>query len=197
MFKFLLVLLAGGALTAGATTITFQPTAQTVNLGGTATVNVNLSGLSANQAIGAFDLVVDSNPSIITPTSITFFSDLGDPTLELTGPTFTASSAEAAEVSFESTATLLGLQGTQPFSLFSVTYQAVGLGTSTLTLGASPEYLADGDGTILADPSVVNGSITVMGTMAATPEPSSLVLLATGLGAAVTTLKRRGLVRQS
>jgi len=197
MYKLLFCLMAGGALTASASTITFQPTSQTVNLGATATVDVNLSGLSAGQALGAFDLLVDSNSSIIDPTSVTFFNYLGNPTLELTGSNLTSSSVEAAETSFETTATLLGLQGTQPFSLFAITYNAIGVGTSTLTLGSFPEILADGSGNKLALPTVTAGSITVVnGSPSTVPEPSTLVLMMSGLGVLGSAVRRRHLAQR-
>lgn len=195
MFKRLFLLFTmGGALTAGASTITFQPTAQTVSLGATATVDVNISGLSTNQVLGAFDLLVDSNSSILTPTGVVFFSSLGDPTLELTGSTLTASSVEAAETSFLDTSALQGLQANQPFSLFALTYKAVGVGTSSLTLGSNPEILADGSGTILAAPTVTAGSITVTNNMGVTPEPSTLLLVTTGGGAVAAFVRRRRIV---
>jgi hypothetical protein len=190
--KILLLLVAGTAFAARASTITFQPASQTINLGASTTVDVNLGGLSANQAIGAFDFLVLNNSSIIVPTSVTFFSDLGDPTLELTGSTLANASAEAAETSFESTATLLALQANQPFSLFQVTYTAVGLGTSSLTLGSSPEILADGSGKILTDPTVTAGSITVVnGGISPVPEPSSFALLGSGACILIGAVKRR------
>ncbi len=191
MIKRLLLLFIGsGVLAAQASTITFQPVSQTIALGSSTTVDVTISGLSAGQALGAFDLFVLSNSSILTATSVKFFSYLGAPGSELTGTTFAAGSTEAAETSFESTATLLALQGVQPFSLFELTYKGTGVGTSSLTLG-SPLILADGSGTKLAAPTVVAGSITVQGTPSPVPEPSSLALLGTGCGSLMMYLKRR------
>jgi hypothetical protein len=200
MFKLLVFLMAGGALTASASTITFQPTFQTINLGATATVDIGVSGLSVNQAIGAFDVLVLSNAAIIAPTSVTFFSALGVPSFELTGDTFTSNSVEVAEASFETTSTLLGLQSSQPFSLFELTYTGVGIGTSSLTLGSTPDILADGSGAILPNPTVGPGSITVQGTgpnPSPTPEPSTFVLLATAVGVLGSSVKRRYLAQQA
>jgi hypothetical protein len=104
-----------------------------------------------------------------------------------------STSPRFAETSFESTATLLGLQSSQTFSLFELTYTAVGAGTSSLTLGSDPLILADGDGTILPAPTVNAGSITVTGGTPppVVPEPSTFVLLGTGGGLLLSTFKRR------
>ena len=195
--QLLSLLFAGCALAANASTISFQPVSQTIALGTSTVVDVRISGLSTNQALGAFDLFVLNDASILKPTDVLFFSSLGDPGTELTGSTLAAGSAEGAETSFESTATLLALQATQPFSLFELTYEAVGVGTSSLTLGA-PLVLADGTGVMLGAPTVVAGSITVTGTMpppppppSQVPEPSSLALLGTGCGSLFVVLRRR------
>ena len=189
------VLLAGITMTAGASSITFQPTSQTINLGDSALVNVQVSGITRSQALGAFDLLVLNDPSILRPTAVTFFNSLGDPFLELTGSALTSGSVEAAETSFEDTSTLSGLQAGQPFLLFELTYSGIGVGTSSLTLGANPEILADGSGAILTLPTVTAGSITVLGgtppPTSVTPEPSSFALLASGAGALMTAVKRR------
>lgn len=187
-----LLLLLASAFSAHAATITFQPNAQSIALGASTTVDVRVSGLSANQVIGAFDLFVLNNASIIKATNLTFFSALGAPGSELTDFSLGSSSVEAAETSFESSATLLGLQNSSPFSIFRLTYMGVGAGTSSLTLG-SPLYLADGTGAILPAPTVVAGSITVVGgtPVTTTPEPSSLALLGSGSSLLLVALRRR------
>lgn len=185
------LLICSGTLAAHASTISFQPTSQTINLGSSTTVNVEISGLSSSQALGAFDLFVKSNSSILSATNVLYYSFLGGS--ELTGTVFGSGSTEASEVSFESTATLLALQATQPFSLFEITYKGIGVGTSSLTLG-SPLVLADGAGNKLAAPTVTAGSITVDGVPpppSPVPEPSSLALLSTGCGSIMMFLKRR------
>lgn len=191
--RLLFILLASSALAANASTITFQPTAQTINLGESTTVDVSLGGLSAREALGAFDLFVANNASIITPTGVFFYNNLGDASLQLTDSILSGGLANAAETSFESTATLLALQSSQPFSLFRLTYTGVGVGTSALTL-ATGSILSDGAGNILSDPDVTPGSITVLdGGLSPVPEPSTLALLGSGVSLLMATVKRRRL----
>jgi|GEM_PF-2348839 len=190
--RLLFILLASSALAANASTITFQPTSQIINLGASTSVDVSIGGLSAREALGAFDLFVTNNSSIITPTSVLFYNNLGDASLQLTDSLLSGGLANAAETSFESTATLLALQSSQPFALFRLTYMGVGVGTSALTLGDG-SILADGNGTILSDPTVTPGSITVVedGGMSPVPEPSTLVLLSSGVSVLMASVKRR------
>jgi len=191
--RLLFILLASSALAANASTITFQPTSQTINLGESTTVDVSLGGLSARDALGAFDLFVSNNASIITPTGVFFYNNLGDSSLQLTDAILSGGLANAAETSFESTATLLALQSSQPFSLFRLTYTGVGVGTSALTLAAG-SILSDGAGNILSDPNVTPGSITVLdGGLSPVPEPSTLALLGSGVSLLMATVRRRRL----
>jgi hypothetical protein len=189
-----LSLLASCALTAGASTITFQPTSQTVNLGASTTVDVLIGGLAPGVALGAFDLFVTSNSAIISATNVTFFSNLGAPGSQITGTTFSNLFTEGAETSLAATAALLALQSTQPFSLFELTYKGVGVGTSSLNLGnLANEYITDGGGIILPNPTVTAGSITVLGTVpvTTTPEPSTWLLVTSGAGMLTSAIKRR------
>jgi hypothetical protein len=190
--RLLLLVVSSGFLAAHASTITFQPTSQTIALGSSTTVNVLISGLSAGQALGAFDLFVLNNSTILSATGLTFGSSLGAPGSEFTGTTFASGSTEGAESSNEATSTLLALQASQPFSLFQLTYKGIGVGTSSLTLG-TPLYLADGSGSFfpLPAPTVLAGSITVTGPTSVTPEPSSLALLSTGYGTMLMYWRRR------
>ena len=181
MYKtWLLTLAAFGTLTVQAATLTLLPTSQNLNVGDTGSVAVQVTGLTANQAVGAFDLTVLSDPAIVSATSVIYLGALGNANLELTGSSLTAGLTNVAETSFETTATLLGLQAGQPLSLFQITYSALSPGTSQLLFGLSPRILADGTGGFIPITTAETASITVQGTEI-TPEPKSLGLLTGGM----------------
>ena len=181
MFK--KIILAGALLAASvcvnASTITFSPVSQNVNLGNTVGVDV-LASVTAGTAVGEFDLTVLFDSTKIQATGITFLGFLGSPGSELTSTDLSVpGAANAAELSLETTATLLGLQSSQPFALFHVDFQGNGLGVSPLTFKAAPRILGDGNGGAITLDTVGSGSITVLGGTGV-PEPSTLGLLALG-----------------
>jgi hypothetical protein len=186
MLKQITLLTALLSLATGLTaaTISFSPSSQSVAQGDAVNVDITVSGLTANQVIGGFDLTVLSDSSIVTNTGVTFASALGTPSLELTSSSFGVGTASASEVSFEDSATLDGLQSSPPFSIFRLTYTATGVGTSTLGFALTPRDLSDGAGNLIASTALTfgTGSITVTGTGSGVPEPAAFLLSSLGLG---------------
>jgi hypothetical protein len=181
-----------GAVSARADLISFTPATQTINVGGTATIDVQVSGLAAGKAVGSFDLTVLSNSSIVTPLSVLFLGSLGVPADEITGSDLSVAGAvNAFEVSLEDTATLLGLQSSQPFSLFRISYQGIAVGSTILTLKSTPRVVSDGDGTIIPFTNTATATINVVGSTDTVPEPSSWILLASMLVFAGFVMHRR------
>ena len=63
--------------------LSLVPSSATVTTGNTVNVNVSISGLSNPPSVGAFDLDVGFNPAILSPTTVTFGSFLGEPVLSI------------------------------------------------------------------------------------------------------------------
>jgi hypothetical protein len=173
--------LAGLALfavaTAQAAVISFSPPTQTVGLGGSGSVDIVVSGRGGDD-IGAFAFKVLFDPSIISATSVTFGSELGDPILDAisSADVSVPGTADVAEVSFLLDADLLSLQTTDSFVLATVNFDAIGLGLTALTF--SGVELSDGNANLLTGVVAGTGSVRVV------PEPGSLALVAVCLGAA-------------
>ena len=170
------LLLFLGASASANITLSIAPTTQSVLAGNTVDVAVNISGLGALTApsLGAYDLDVTFDSSILAFNSVAFVSQLD---LAIMGST-TGYDASAAgvlngfEVSLESISNLNSLQAGS-FNLFTLTFDTLALGTSGV--GISNVVLGDASAApLFAD--VVGGEVTVI------PAPAAVMLGGLGLG---------------
>jgi hypothetical protein len=150
--------------------IRLSPFSANVINGGSLSIGVFVRDLGAH-ALGAFDVSVAYDPALVSPTgAVNFGSALGDPALfeALTDVnTATPRILEFAETSLLSTAQLLALQPPSGFLLATLSFNAIGSGTAQFSITNA----------LLAD-AATGGALPV-----AIPEPETLVLLLSGLGA--------------
>jgi hypothetical protein len=162
--------------------LSFQPVNQTVPLGSFATVNLiaTPTAVTMNEILAAYDLDLMFDPTILSFNSLTFGTALGDLNLfEAVSDALLVSPGKIdfMEVSFLSGADLDALQN-GPFTLATIKFGTIGLGTSPLTLdGAFPNMLVGpGDPPPSLPQLLDSGTITVTqgGTV---PEPASIFFL--------------------
>lgn len=178
----LVALYQGSQTLALAVSLEFVPMSQTVASGQPVNVDVVISGLGplfGPPSVGAFDLDVSFNPAILSPTQVAFGEFLGNPN---TGEALTVSQFTPGVIDFAAVSLLSpeGLDALQPdrFSLAILSFNSLALGTSPLSF--SQVIVADAFGKTL-DTDSRAGSVNVA------PEPSSLLLVASGLlGALIT-----------
>ena len=157
-------------------TLTIKPAVQTVPLGNTVDVAVNVSGLSEMTApsMGAYDLDVLFDPSILSFHSIAFVSQLD---LSIQGSVrdyddSTMGVLNAYEVSLESTLNLNSSQSGN-FDLFTLTFDTLAQGFSNLDISVTA--LGDAGGMpLFCD--VIGARISVI------PAPTAFMLGGLGLG---------------
>ncbi|MGB6310776.1 MAG: cohesin domain-containing protein [Steroidobacteraceae bacterium] len=168
----IVVLTAAAALPLTAAAQVLSIGSETVTAGGTATVDLNISGLSASTALGAYDINVGFNPGIVNFTAAAY----GDPALgdqlnlegfgQVTNTTPGTGTVDVFEVSLDSSSVLLASQA-KSFTLATLTFNALTAGVSALDL--SLNAVSDQNGNALT-PSLLNGSITVSAKTVAAPE---------------------------
>jgi len=160
---------------AEAISLDFVPAFQTVATGQSVVVDLVISGLARPPSVGAFDLDVSFDPSILTPVDVVFGPFLGDPLLfeAITGFSFPPGIVDLAEVSLLLPSELDSLQPSS-FSLATLYFTASGDGISPLVL--SEVIVDDAFGDKLE---VVAGT----GAVEVVPEPSTAWLLGSGLAA--------------
>jgi hypothetical protein len=174
-----LLALALSALPLAAATISIIPAGQIVPLGDQAVVTIDISGLAfgAAPSVGAFDLDLSFDSTILSVNNVAFGNQLDILGL---GSIFLASAIDANtlnlfELSLDLPSDLDTFQA-DAFTLATITFDTLGPGTSNLTLALNA--LGDPDGLPLAA-DLANGSIEVQN--ASVPEPSTLLLTTIGL----------------
>jgi hypothetical protein len=158
-------------------TLSLSPSSQTNVVGGMEAYNLVVSGLKGSAdyngpALGGFDVQLDFNSTIASAQSVTFGSmlNLSGNDFQYSDLTSTPGQITLAEISYDSAAALEGAQ-TKSFTLATIDFQGLALGSTTLTIDPGSS-LSDENGNTLDVVSLNNGSLTV----AAVPEPSTCAL---------------------
>jgi hypothetical protein len=181
LFFGLVALLA--ASPAMAIRIGLEPSAQTVSPGDSLTVNI-FATLDSGEIVSAYDFDLSYNPSIMTATGVTFGTMLGDGAftdfnLSVSGV------VDFAALSFLWDDDLSALQS--PFTsiaLASITFSTISPGASSLEFihyDVGGNDIKGADGNKYDSPTLQSGRVTVADGAAPVPEPSTILLLGSGL----------------
>ena len=155
-----------------AATISIVPSSQTINVSETAAVDLVISGLGnfASPSLGAFDVDVTFDDSILSFNSETFGTLLGSSIQGV--DTSTSGVVRLGEVSLESVPALDLLQP-DSFLLATLMFDGIALGTSQLGFGTV--VLSDAFGGSIPNPTLVPANLTVV------PVPAAVWLFGSGL----------------
>jgi hypothetical protein len=169
------MILCGNAF---ATSLFFDPSAPVLSLNEFATIKVWISGLGDGVApnLGAFDLGITYDANVLTLQSFSFSNYLGYPTDSFTFGSIGSGLLSAQEVSFLPDGVLASLQPAT-FSLLSMEFKTIGLGTSLLAFQKGD--LSDGLGQFLPG-ELQQAAVSVVQEPTSVPEPATWLLVSAG-----------------
>ena len=166
------------AVNAYALSIDLAANQSTVNLGDEVAVQVRISGLEGDTAVGVYDLQLNYDSSIFSLHQIVWGDAVIGNQLDLLGfgslqdSSSDTNTLTAFELSFDDLLDLESLQASE-FSLFSIILKSIALGTSQFSLTSS--LFGDANGSELMIDSINNTQVSVGSVVV--QEPSSLLLL--------------------
>ncbi|WP_018414683.1 PEP-CTERM domain protein [Teredinibacter turnerae] len=172
------LLLAAHLTSANAITIDILPTEQTVLLGDQVGVDIWVSDLGDNFALGDFDFDLSFDSSIISFDSVSFGSGLGDSWQDYSS---TDGLLNLNELSWETAGSLLTNQPMN-FSLATILFNTEAIGSTQVSF-STVWALGDQWGNPF-DFTTSDGTINVIGGVNPVPLPGSLPLMLSGLIAA-------------
>jgi|KBSMisStaDraftv2_1062788.scaffolds.fasta_scaffold101063_2 hypothetical protein len=173
--------------------VSVSPSDQTIAVGGTATVDIIVSGLT--EAVGGFQFLLSFNGVILEGSAFTNDPDskMGAVPLDLSGG-FNGAGGSPLDVFFvadmnEDEASLSASEGAS-FRLATIDFKGLLNGLSAVTL--SDVFLSLSDGvTTMQGVEVQNGQICVGGNCQLVPEPATLLLFGGALGGLAIIRRRR------
>ena len=164
-----------------------SPSSASVVAGQQFTLVVIVSGLSAGQAIGGFDLDLVFNPLLLAPDYVTFGDRLGTLNVDqITSALLSSGRIDFSAVSLMDELSLLGLQS-GPFMLAQMVFNALAPGSSAIDfddLTAPGLLLSDQFGNAIAVTGG-SGSIVRVTQIAEIAEPPTVLLLMSGIVIAI------------
>lgn len=174
--------IAAFAQPAAAVDIGFDPSAQDVELGGTAEVDIVFSDLG-DEIISAYDLDITYDTSVLDAIGVVFTTALGEESFFEVFNDFDVSTpglVDLAQLSLLPDAVLAAVQGSADVVVATVLFDAVGVGTTGLAFSFDAFNDVKGrDGAVL--PIVAgDGSVSVTRQSSPVPEPSAALLFALG-----------------
>lgn len=175
--------------------VSINPTSQTINVGGPASIDIVVSGLTLpGEAVGGFSLLLAFNSVLLSGVNFTLdpgarmgaFDPQNDFSFGFTGGSLDLFYLANAD---QDQAGLAGLQAGGSFTLATVEFSGLANGVSPLQLSDVVLSFANGD-TTLPQSGIRNGEICVGGNCGNdVPEPSTILLVGAALGALA--LRRR------
>jgi Cohesin domain len=178
----------------GPAELSIVPEESSVQVGSSITADVSFSNLN-NTLIGAYDLTIDYNPSLLSISSVTYNTYLDGPLNSIQGSNSSLGALEVYEVSLGSLANQSGF-GTVP--LFDITFNSLAAGTSALsfdTVANGGATISDQNGNAFTNYTLVNSSVSI--TSPVGPPPTQAPEIDSSAAGAAVTLLLGGLLVSS